>query len=67
MFNQLITEHLESLGFKWSLADKNIFMRLSNCKTIYKYMITYVDDLCIIATKPKELLDKLHENLTSLT
>ena len=59
MFNQLLAECLEGLGFKRSLSDESIFMRPSSCGTVYEYVATYVDDLCICAKKPEELLEQL--------
>ena len=59
MFNQLIEECLEDLGFKRSLADDSIFLRQSTCGKVYKYVATYVDDLYIIAKDPKLLLEQL--------
>ena len=61
MFNQLLAECLENLGFKWSLVDDSIFLRLSICGTVYKYVATYVNDLCIIAKDPKLLLEQLKD------
>lgn len=59
IFNQLLAECLEGLGFKRSLADKSIFIRPSPDGTVYKYIATYVDDLCIIAKDPELLLEQL--------
>ena len=35
---------------------KAFFMRPSSCGTVYEYVAKYVDDLCICAKKPEELL-----------
>ena len=59
MFNQLLAECLEGLGFKRSLSDESIFMRLPSCGAVYKYVATYVDDLCICAKEPEALLEQL--------
>ena len=59
MFNQLLAECLEGLGFKRSLSDESIFMRPSSCGTAYEYVATYVDDLCICAKEPEALLEQL--------
>ena len=58
MFNQLLAECLEGLGFTRSFSDESIFMRRSSCGTVYEYVATYVDDLCICAKEPEELLLK---------
>ena len=55
MFNQLLAECLEGLGFTRSFSDESIFMRPSSCGTVYEYVATYVDDLCIYAKEPKVL------------
>ena len=61
MFAQLLAECLEDLGFKRSLADDSIFLRQSPCGTVYEYVATYVDDLCIIAKNPELLLEQLKD------
>ena len=62
MFNQLLAECLEGLGFKRSLSDDSIFLRPSSCGTVYEYVATYVDDLCIIAKEPEVLLQQLQSD-----
>ena len=59
MFNQLLAECLEALGFKRCLSDESIFMRPLSCGTVYKYIATYVDDLCICVKEPEVLLAQL--------
>ena len=54
-----LAECLQSLGFVRSLADERIFMRPSKCGKVYEYVATYIDDLCICAKEPKELLKQL--------
>ena len=61
MFNQLLVEFLENLGFKHFLADKSIFMEPSQYKTVYDNVAMYVDDLCIVLKYPEELLTQLWE------
>ena len=62
MFDQLLADCLEDMGFKRPLADNSIFLRPSSCGTVYKYIATYVDDLCIIAKKPELLLEQLQDD-----
>ena len=59
MFNQLLAECLESLSFKRSLVDNNIFLRPSSCGTVYKNVVIKVYNLCIIAKQPNLLLEQL--------
>ena len=44
-------------------TDESILMRPSKCGTVYEYVATYVatyvDDLCICAKEPEELLKRL--------
>ena len=59
LFEQLLHEYLQELGFKPSLAELTIYM--SKCPTVYhyEYVVTRVDDLCMIMKDPQSLLDQL--------
>ena len=59
LLGQLLQEYLREFGFEPSLADPTIYMR--KCPTVdhYKYVATYVDDLCVIMKDPQSLLDQL--------
>jgi hypothetical protein len=48
---------LRDMGFQTSKADSDIWMRRN--KHVYEYIAVYVDDLCIVAVKPKVIIDLL--------
>jgi hypothetical protein len=52
VFNQLLSDCLRDLGFYPSKAESSIFMRKCPTRDVYKYIATYVDDLCIIMEDP---------------
>ena len=47
------------MGFDPSKADGNIWMRKSG--NLYKYVATYVDDLCLVLRDCKAFCDELKE------
>lgn len=58
-WHKRFTDTLRDMGFHTSKADSDIWMRKN--KNIYEYIAVYVDDLCIVASKPKEIINLLME------
>jgi hypothetical protein len=58
-FNQLLSDCLGDLRFYPSKAESSIFMRKCPTRDVYKYVATYVDDLCIIMEDPGTFLAQL--------
>ena len=63
-FNQLLIEVLCSLGFKPSRAEPSIYIRPcpDPTKDIYKYIVSYVNNLCYVISDPEKFLEDLKHN-----
>ena len=63
-FNHLLTNVLDSLGFKPSRAEPSIYIR--RCpdpnRNVYEYVASYVDDLCLVVSDPEAFLKDLKNN-----
>ena len=62
MFEELLADCLLELGFEQSRAKRNIWMRKSPKHECYKYVATYIDDICIIMKDPEEFLAQLESD-----
>ena len=58
-FNQLLVKHLMLLGFVRSKCKADIWYQQSNCRTKYKYVAMYVDNLCTAVMDPHILIKQL--------
>ena len=56
-FGDLLTSCFKELGFFPSKAEPEIFMREND--DIYKYVATYVDNLCLVIKEPESFLKQL--------
>ena len=61
-FNELLAKHLSSLGFVRSKCEADIWYRMSECKTRYEYVASYVDDLCCCVMDPLKLIKQLQSD-----
>ena len=52
-FNHQLQDVLATLSFKQSRVEDSIFIRKSSTRDCYKYIATYVDDLCIVVMDPE--------------
>ena len=50
---------LKDMNFVPSRADQCIWLKKNNKLNLYEYIAVYVDDLCIAAQDPKELINTL--------
>ena len=64
-FNHLLTNVLNLLGFVPLQAEPSIYIGLcpDPNKDIYKYVASYIDDLCFVISDPKAFLEELKNNL----
>lgn len=66
-FHDYLSMHLKQLGYTSSRADPDVWMRpgvKANGDQYWKYVITYVDDICCAMEHPKEFMDKIGARLT---
>ena len=53
------------MNFISSRADQCIWLKKNNKLNLYEYIAVYVDDLCIAAQDPKEIINILNQNIIS--
>ena len=53
---------IKDIGFTSSKADPYVWMRENNNLKCYEYIATYVDDLCIAAQNPGQIIQVHKEN-----
>ena len=61
MWAEKFKDILLDMGFYPTKADPCIYMRKSESKSYYEYIAVYVDDLCIVAKNPQEIIKTLKE------
>ena len=59
MWAEKFQEILRSMKFTPSKADPCIYMKKNEKEKCYEYIAVYVDDLCIAAKNPQEIIDAL--------
>jgi hypothetical protein len=55
---------LQSLGFKQTRFDKDVWIRLNIDKDVYDYLCTHVDDFMICAKDAKSIMDRIKKVYT---
>lgn len=66
-FHDYLSMHLKQLGFTPSRADPDVWMQpgvKKNGDLYWKYVITYVDDICCAMEDPNEFMKMLGQRLT---
>ena len=58
-FREKLADSLRDMGFAPSKAEDDIWMRRNG--DVWEYVATYVDDLCIAAKNPQEIIDVLEK------
>ena len=58
-FREKLADSLRDMGFVPSKAEDDIWMRRNG--DVWEYVATYVDDLCIAAKNPQEIIDVLEK------
>jgi hypothetical protein len=58
-WGEKFSDSLRDLGFEPSKADPMVWMRANEEHDVYEYIAVYVDDLCIAAKNPQEIIDWL--------
>ena len=64
-FRSFLAETFDSMGFKSSNADPDIWVRPSmkhDGEEYYKYIICYVDDVLGVSVKAKELMQEIQKD-----
>ena len=65
-WRSLMCNTLQTMGFEHSLADNDVWLRKSNkahgSGPQYSYILVYVDDILIVADKPKKYMDALSKH-----
>ena len=65
-FRSFLAETFDSMGFRSSIADPDIWMRPSvkhdNGEEYYEYIVCYVDDILGISTMAKELMQEIQRD-----
>jgi hypothetical protein len=65
-FRAFLAEKLDSIGFKSSIADPDVWMRPATKPTgeeYYEYMLCYVDDILCISYEPNRAMDEIRSSL----
>ena len=58
-FRAFLAERLDEMGFRYSIADPDVWMRpatKNDGEGYYEYVLVYVDDILTISTKAKEVM-----------
>jgi Reverse transcriptase (RNA-dependent DNA polymerase) len=61
-WKEMLTQNLEDLGYKSSIADPDVFIRPATKPDgfeYYKMLLTYVDECLCVSAKPGETMDAL--------
>jgi len=61
-WHDFFASHLEQLGFRPSLLDKDIWMRFDKESGLWEYVANYTDDILIFAMKAKAILREIAES-----
>ena len=62
---EILHEILKDMNFIPSRADQCIWLKKNIKLNLYEYIAVYVDDLCIAAQDPKEIIISLNQNIIS--
>ena len=62
---QTLHDILKDMNFIPSRADQCIWLKKNIELNLYEYIAVYVDDLCIAAQDPKEIINFLNQNIIS--
>ena len=63
-FRAFMAEKLDTLGFRASYADPDVWMRpatKSSGEEYYEYIMMYVDDILVISEQAKEILEQIQQ------
>jgi hypothetical protein len=58
----MLTQNLEDMGYKSSIADPDVFMRTAtkpNGDEYYEFLLTYGDDCLCVSVRPEDTMDIL--------
>jgi hypothetical protein len=61
-FRAFLADHFESMGFKPSVADPDVWMRpatKADGEEYYEYLLAYVDDILAISVNPDAIMDQV--------
>ena len=58
-WHEKLADSLRDMGFQPTKAENDIWMRKNG--EIYEYIASYVDDLCIVAKKPMDIIKQLED------
>ena len=61
-WKKMLTQNLEDMGYKSSIADPDVFMRAAakpNGDEYYEFLLTYVDDCLCVSARPEDTMDVL--------
>jgi hypothetical protein len=63
-WKKMLTQNLEDMGYKSSIADPDVFIRMAtkpNGDEYYEFLLTYVDDCLCVSARPEDTMGKLGE------
>ena len=61
-WKKMLTQNLEDMGYKSSIADPDVFIRMAtkpNGDEYYEFLLTYVDDCLCVSAKPEDTMEVL--------
>ena len=61
-WKKMLTQNLEDMGYKSSIADPDVFIRAASKPDgteYYEFLLTYVDDCLCVSAKPEETMNVL--------
>jgi hypothetical protein len=61
-WKKMLTQNLEDMGYKSSIADPDVFIRAAakpNGDEYYEFLLTYVDDCLCVSARPEDTMSIL--------
>ena len=61
-WKKMLTQNLEDMGYKTSIADPDVFIRAAakpDGTEYYEFLLTYVDDCLCVSARPEDTMDIL--------